>query len=129
MDANQHQLPSERIRRFEKDLKSRTKIRFHLEVDAVSSVKRLSYSLLDALVQELLEKEEIASPTRNGKKHKVSVFQVEQVLGGVKSLPGFMDVPKARNYESVSPSQQKGEERRWNPLLYRDNESLQQEDV
>ena len=102
-------------------------------------MKRLSYSLLDALVQELLEKEEIASPTRNGKKHKVSVFQVEQVLGGVKSLPGFMDVcasqpfltprPKARNYESVSPSQRKGQERRWNPLLYRDNESLQQEDV
>lgn len=34
LDVNQHQLPSERIRRFEKDLKSRTKIRFHLEVDA-----------------------------------------------------------------------------------------------
>ena len=95
--------------------------------------------MLDVLVQELLEKEEIASPTRNGKKHKVSVFEVEQVLGGVKSLPGFMDVCasqpfltprlKARNYESVSPSQPKSEERWWNPFLYRDNESLQQEDA
>lgn len=95
--------------------------------------------MLDALVQGILEKEERASHTRNGKKHKVSVFEVEQVLGGVKSLPGFMDMCasqpsltprlKARNYESVSLSQPKGEERRWNPLLYRDNENLQQEDV
>ncbi|KAK8823305.1 hypothetical protein WA577_002226 [Blastocystis sp. JDR] len=121
-------MPLGRVRRFEKDLKSRTAVRFHLEDDAEQELGALVHGLLRLVVESIRENEvEASNPSPKKRKRVVSVFDVERALGSCKQLPGWNAVCHSRNYETIRSHNSKPKD--VNPLLWKDPLLVEQEEA